>query len=568
MYKTFVGIFILILMMAHTSSAQFGSAPGGHPSWIKWRQIDTDTVRLIYPEGLEPAAQRAVGMIHYMYANNRSSIGPHGGKFNILFRNQTVVPNGFVGSNPYRSEFYATPVLSNFAGPVDWMDLLTIHEYRHVMQTHNADVGIAKLVHWLSGEATWAGMTFLAIPNWFDEGDATIMETALTPSGRGRVPKFLAGYRALALDSIRYSYEKLRNGSLKHFLPNHYRTGYLMSSYVRNNFDNELWSEIYSDAVRYRGIFYPFSRSLKKRTGMNTVQLYHQTLDEADARWRGEATDNNLRKSRVSQQLSRPHRKNTPTFYRFPQPINEDTYIVAMRSFKQRNALYQIQFPENNKDAKAYGKETRLVQMGITFDENFSYKNGTAVWSELAFHPRWDYLNYYVIKSFNITTKEKKSLTSQSKYVGPDISNDGKRIVAVDVTDQRKYQLHILKAFDGTLMEKINTPEDIFWAYPKWTTDDQHLIVVATKEQQNALVKVDPASGEITELVPYTSNFIEHPYVTADYVFFTFGYNGTDNIYAVPIAGGPVRQVTNAEVRAATAGLSLDGRYLLYFLVG
>ena len=559
--KKLTFLFLLLFIPFLSLQAQFGSATGGHPNWIKWHQIDTDTIRLIYPEGMEAYAQRAVGMMQYMAANNKESIGERTKKFTILFRNQTVVPNGFVGPNPYRSEFFTTPVLSRLS-PMDWVDLLTIHEYRHVMQTHTSDVGLTRLVHVLSGEATWSGMAYLAVPIWFDEGDATIQETALSPSGRGRVPKFFASFKALSLENKRYSYEKLRNGSLKNIVPNHYPLGYLMGTYIRNKYGNNAWRSIYDDAVRYKGIFYPFSKSLKRKTGMGTPQLYDTVMNHMDSIWR--KPNNTITRRSGTEKISKAPKKNTPTFYSFPQALSENTYIVSKRSYKERNALYEITAPDLAKAQKAIGKEKKLVQMGITFDNNFSYKNGTAVWSELAYHPRWDFANYYVIKSFNVATKEKRTITKKTKYVGPDLTNDRKKLVAVNVNDQRQYQLHILNAFNGEVLSKIPDKGGIFWAYPKWTTDDQSIIAVATKNHKNAIVKIDPNSGKMTELVSYTSNLIEHPFVAKDYVYFTSSFEGTDNIFAVSLNGGAVQQVTNALVKASTAGLSEDDQHLIY----
>ena len=67
-----------------------------------------------------------------------------------------------------------------------------------------------------------------SVPDWFYEGDAVYNETVHTQQGRGRIPFFLNQYKSLWKANINYSWMKLRNGSLKDYVPNHYPLGYLL----------------------------------------------------------------------------------------------------------------------------------------------------------------------------------------------------------------------------------------------------------------------------------------------------------------------------------------------------
>ena len=548
----FLSVFYFLFL--GSSMAQFGSAPGGHPPWIKWRQIDTDTVRIVFPEELQSSAQRATNMIHYMYQNNRGSLGFKGGKVNILFRNQTLTPNGFVQTNPFSSEFFATPAIANFAGTIDWMDLLTIHEYRHVIQSHNARVGVTKLAHILAGEGAWWGMSALAIPNWFDEGDAVVQESALSSSGRGRLPKFLAGFKALSYEGKRYSYEKLRNGSLKNILPNHYPLGYLMSAYGRNQYGNEFWTNIYNDATRFKGIFFPFSKSLKNRVGLSTPLLYQTVMNKMDSIWQQDFSAPRARKAQALQ-VSRTPSKNTPTSYFFPLFKNDSQYLAVKSSFKEAPAVHAID---------STGKEKKMFALGASFDNYISYKSNKIVWSELAYHPRWDYVNYSVVKLYDCQTGLIRKLSTRSKYLTPDLAHHGQQIVVVDGSTDRKYRLVILAATTGVEMQTIPNPGNAFITYPRWSQDDQSIIAQVREGQKNALAEYDLATGKRRLLIPFTANLIEDVFVWRDYVFFTSGFTGTDNIFALKIGEQQIHQVTDVPVKAAYPSVSPDGRWLLY----
>src|SRR5690606_2543512 len=140
------------------------------------------------------------------------------------------------------SEFFTMPPQDyNFAGTNAWLDLLAVHEYRHVVQFEKANTGFNKLLSTVFGEEALAGMSFIAVPQWFWEGDAVVTETALTPSGRGRIPEFNLAFRANLLEKGPFSYNKQYLRSFKDFVPDHYVTGYFLVSHLRKTYDKNPW---------------------------------------------------------------------------------------------------------------------------------------------------------------------------------------------------------------------------------------------------------------------------------------------------------------------------------------
>src|SRR5580765_7993160 len=87
----------------------FGQQFGGNPPSLKWKQINTDSARVIFPAGLDSQAQRVAGIVHYLAQRKLFSPGDEIYKINIVLQNQTTIANGYVGLGPYRSEFYMTP---------------------------------------------------------------------------------------------------------------------------------------------------------------------------------------------------------------------------------------------------------------------------------------------------------------------------------------------------------------------------------------------------------------------------------------------------------------------------
>src|SRR6201994_3940193 len=195
-----------------SSAQQFG----GNPPSLKWRQINTDTARIIFPLGLDSAGQQVAAIVARLSLETLPTIGHSQRTVNIVLQNQTPIPNGYVSLAPFRSEFQLTPEQNSFdLGSLPWQKMLAIHEYRHVQQYNNFRVGLSGFFYYLFGEGGQAFANSLAVPNWFWEGDAVFQETLVSDQGRGRLPWFFNGYRALWAGNRHYSWMKLRNGSLR-----------------------------------------------------------------------------------------------------------------------------------------------------------------------------------------------------------------------------------------------------------------------------------------------------------------------------------------------------------------
>src|SRR5260221_5939575 len=67
---------------------------------------------------------------------------------------------------------------------------------------------------------------------------------------------------------------KLRNGSLKDYVPNHYYLGYLLVNYGREKYGADFWTKVTQNASAYKGLFYPFQKAVKKYAGINYTSFY------------------------------------------------------------------------------------------------------------------------------------------------------------------------------------------------------------------------------------------------------------------------------------------------------
>jgi len=538
---------ILFLFLQFSSSAQIGP----HAASIKWQQINTKKVRVIFPEGFNQQGLRVANLVNYMEQNTTRSIGERSQKIEIVVHNQTIIPNGFVGIAPFRSEFFATPPQSaNFLGTVDWLDALTIHEYRHAQQFSNAKVGLTKLFSIFQGDNGWGLAASASIPDWFWEGDATIMETALTKGGRGRAPFFTLEQRAILLNGRDYNYQKARNRSFKDLVPNHYRLGYAMLMYGREKYGNDFWQPIFENAARYKPLIYPFSNALKRASGLRTKDLYQITYQDIKEKWAAQVAAANITPTDA---IPVPTKK-TVTNYRFPFPQKDGSIVCLKSSFQQTDALIQIK----------NGKEKKLTNIGFSIERYLSVVGSKAVWTEYEQDPRRNNTNYSNIIVYDFKTADKTRLTTESRYFSPSFSHSEGRIITVKITPDQQNSLVILNGKTGELLKILPNPDNHFISFPKWAENDTDIMYVGKKNSQLAIFKFNLISLKTEQLTDWTHHTIADLYIKNKTIYFTASFSGIDNIYSIALDQSPtIKQLTSVKIGGFFPALATDNKTLV-----
>lgn len=545
-------LLILALLLSPVLLFGQGFTLGLNPSSMKWEQIDTDKVQVIYPEGMDDHAQRAANIIHMLYDSSYYSLGDKKGKVSIILQNQTTVSNGFVTVGPFRSEFYTTPPQFNFLGAASWWDFLTIHEYRHVQQFLNAKRGITKFNSLIFGQNGWGGSSVLALPRWYFEGDATYFETALTTGGRGRTPDFDKLYRALLLDGKFYNYEKASATSIKDFVPNHYNLGFYMTTHVRNKYGDDAFTLATQDAASYKGILYPFSRGLKRGIGLRTPELYRETFSTLKEEWEEEKASLDLT---ASTQVN-AKKKRAFTSYTNPVFLDDNTLLVEKAGFQDIMQYVRMDLEGNEKRVFTPGRF-------ITFNSNLSVGRGKIVWAELAFDERWGNQDFSIIRTYDMERKKRRTLKTRTKYFAPTFSPDGTKIAAVHIPETATAELHILQDETGNLIGKVPNPENYQISFPTWI-DDQNVLVALTHESKTAIASINLGSNEFTFIKNWTTEQLSFPYAWGDYIFFNNTKSGIDNIYAIDTRTNSEYQVTSTLYGAKQVTVSPSGEKIAY----
>ena len=525
----FCFLLALILVFFSSIAQQFS----GFPPSTKWKQINTDTARIIFEPSSTIQAQRIASIIHQLAAQPSNTLGNGLQKINIVLHKNTTLANGYVGLAPFRSEYYLIPSSNIFElGNLPWNEYLAVHEYRHVQQYNNFNNGLTKAFNFILGQEGRALANGITIPQWFFEGDAVHAETSLTPQGRGRLPLFLSGYNSLWSEGKNYKLPKLLNGSLKSYVPNHYQLGYLVTNYGYKKYGTDFWKKVTTDASAFKGLFYPFNKAIKRYTGLPYKKFMKEALDDYKQKIKP------VEESTGDDEVSNHY---------LPQVIGNDSMVYVKDSYKKIAAFY----------IKDKNGEHKIKQRSIGTEDWFSYRNNTIVYTAYQANPRWPLTDYNDIVLLNIKTGEEKKLTKKAKYFTPDISPSGNLIVAITYDDSLQTEIHFLNAKDGSVNSRIRSRQN-FFLHPKFVDEENIVVLKRLSGGSISLNLINVSTGENERLTPMGFSVIGYPSVRNNSIYFTASYEGNDDLYSVNLKDENIFKLTAAQTGSYYPNASAD----------
>ena len=541
----------LLLLLATRAAAQSLPIISQNPPGLRWQEVQTPHFRVLYPAGLDTAAQRTAQRLEAVHGPEGATLGVQAPRIAVVLQNQTTVSNGFVTFLPRHAEFFTTPDQGQGLGTVDWLDGLVVHEFRHVNQFDKARQGFGHVTHALLGDGG-LGVAAVGVPQWFFEGDAVGTETAFTRSGRGRIPYFGLGLRANLLDGRLYPYQKAVNGSLRDNVPNWYVLGYYLTSYAKAHYGAEVWGRVLDKYYRFP--FYPFSfsNSIRRTTGLRVEDLYQRTMRELDSTWRAELAARPA--PTPVRELAGQATTRVFTQYQYPQYVTDSTVLALKSGLGDIAQLVLLGH---------HGREKRVFTLGqLNIPELISVGGNKAVWPEFRQSPRWGQKVYSELKILDLKTGQLTRIGTGSRYAAAALSPDGTRLVAVRTDASYHHALLVLDATTGQVLQTLPNPRNDLYQQPRWLPDGRRVVAVALSAAGKTLQLIDPATGGATALLPIANVNLANPQPWGDYVLYNSPQSGVDNIYAVNVASGQTYQVTNRPFGAYHAAASPDGRHL------
>lgn len=549
---------VVCLLLSGTALAQTLPLLDQNPGNLRWYRLSTPHFRVLYPAGLDTTAQRTARRLESLYEPVSASLDRRPRRISVLLQNQTTNSNGFVALLPRRAEFQAVPPQDPaLLGTFDWLDLLAVHEYRHVVQNEKALQGYGRVFYTLFGN-TGLSLPLLTVPDWFAEGDAVSTETLLSNSGRGRIPTFDLGLRTNLLAGRTFSYPKAVCGSFRDNVPNHYVLGYFLTTYLKRTYGPDAWSRVLNRNYRRLPLPFAFSASIKDATGLRTEALYRKTMDDLAETWARQRERLTLTPATPFAVQPEKQRSTHPVFtnYRYPQFVTDSTVLAVKSGLGDTPRLVLL-------DRR--GREKTVFVQGFPNDPGMLSATATkACWIEYGYDPRWGQRIYSNIRLLDLTTGKLTRLTHRSRYTAAALSPDNRRLVVVQNDAHYKTRLLVLDAQTGQVQKTLPNPANVFYLHPRWQADSRSVVVVTLKDGQKTIQTIDTQTEAPTDLLPPGNDNLSNPQPWGPYVFFNSPRSGIDNLYALDTRTGQVAQVTSRPGGAYHAAVSPSGTRLAF----
>ncbi len=538
-------LIFLFLVVSAIAKAQYFQT-GQDPSYLKWRQINTSRFQLIYPDYYEDRAQVLAGKLESVYRYASHSLGYEPRKVSVILHTQTVSSNGLVAYAPRRSEFYTTPHQGIY--PLDWLEQLAVHEYRHVVQIDKVHDALPGIVNVLLGEQGTALVFGAYLPWWFIEGDAVVTETALSHYGRGRFPSFLMQHRAQVIEKGRFTYDKAYLGSYRDFVPDHYKLGYYMVGNTRERYGADLWEKVLDRVGEKPFSLTAFNKALKRETGLNKVHLYESVFDSLASVWNSE--DANFDPGKVKPMSPQPENF---TSYTYNHWLSNDEIVSYRTAFDRIPAFVKI---DRN------GKEEIQHQPGIIFEESVDFRGDWLVYSEQVPDPRWAHSGRSNIQLINLRDGQKKQIQTEYKAFAPSLSEDLSRVLMVEIDFSSNYFLSVYDVDSQQLVKRIQTSENNYFFSPRWLNQEEIVTLLLTGHGKR-LAKFNLETGEYKILIDIDLGEIKHLQVAASQIYLISSYTGKDAPYVFKPKNNTIEMLYEPRFGAAYPAINSDGNILL-----
>ena len=555
--KRIITLLALLLAFAPLPlRAQFYSF-GTEPSGVRWRQIRSEHFRLIYPEETDSLARTYLMMLEKQRPLVNAPVKIDTKPIPVILHAYSTLSNGSVSWAPKHMNLVLSPEPYD-PSQFPWQEQLVTHELRHVAQTQQFTTGLWRGLYWLLGEqSTGIGMGLFASTKYL-EGDATVAETELTRSGRGRSAEFLMQARTDFLEGRFLNWERAALGSYHNPSYSAYALGYMLvagervrkgdADFAGGFFGGKAGLSDLTDVFVRKEKRYALSRPKALR---NAQQVFTQMWQD-DAARRGAPTE--------GLQVSRAQRLYCD--YWGAIEINDtlsrlDGSVVALRRGKE--------FPEELVQIEPTGVERHIRFHAPVSSKMSEAVDGRIYWSECVMHDPSALENYSEIKYYDTRADRLGSLTRGTKYFNPAISDDGTVLAVAEYPVGQPSHLVLLNPVTGDVLSRVEAPgkgqffETVFideWLYATLATD-AGLALLRIRYRDLA------SGGWITVIPPQQAAISGLRHLKGQWLCFSSDRDGVQNIYALHPANERIFRLTNSRYGAESP--YLDGEHQTLF---
>jgi hypothetical protein len=533
-------LFFYLFAVLLISQQGFAVAPisfNQSSSSVEWKTIENDFVKVIYPETFKDRAVYVANLIEHYSAVVGLTYGiTKPKKLTLIIRDEMAQPNGYVTLGPRRSEWFDASDYTPIVGSTEWLQTLSIHEYRHVQQFDDFNKNSVRYFDYLFGDLGQQLASVISRKSWFFEGDAVYTETKYTDAGRGRSPRHLARLKALLLGAETPTYDQFISGTYKDSLVNQYVYGYILISRGYQKYGEDFWGKM-NDQFSRGPHPWRLERSFRRLTGETFKKFYYDTFQELRTTWAKDA---------------------------YPELAKTD-YQVRMNPKVSGKNLYYVQY--DLESAATIFKETdkgpeKIMEIPYSDDlMRLDFSGDSAVYSEFMPHPRFNFKGYSNLVLVDLKDGSSLYITANERLYNPHFSHDGKRIIASEFTTKQEWQI---QEFDlaGERTRTLNLPG--LRLTEAAALDNDRLIVLAIDTSGNkSLIAAQFGSEKYsTVLAASRNNIFGLQSNTNSEVLFEAQYKGATEVIKVNVDKLSFAQCTKSRISAYAP--TFDGASFYY----
>ncbi len=555
--------FLTILLLFFVPSivkAQF-YITGDDRATTKWYSVETPTYKVIYPRGADSLARvYAASLEKYSVAVGRSAGCVPGEytreKIPVIMHGYNASSNGVVVWAPKRMDLFTSPqAYSSEAMP--WVDMLTLHEQRHIAQMQTGLSGIYRGFDYVFGEMFNGLVAGIFQSSYILEGDAVIAETAFSNSGRGRTGNFL-NYYMIAFDNGDFrTWTKWKLGSHKHYAPNEYALGYMTIGGLRyiygvDDFPGKYFRYI---AEKRPYDFNGWSNTLKRTVGKRTAAVFNEVRDTMHRMWSEEIQ---ARAPFIPYNSLSP----IPKIYtQYQKSAIADDGIYSVRSGMTRAAALVRTDADGSEHivrafAAASGKFCVLPEKGRIY------------WSEYGYDTRWEMDTKSIIRYYDLNKHTTKTINKNARLFNPSAPEDESAICVTEYFPNGRTGLTIIDPDNGSVIATKTAPDSLQVCESAWLGDSVYFSAISSNGY--GIYSVPFAGGKFGESVQEVLSpqpvMLTELRATGDELIFASDRSGVNELYHFDPATGSLRQKTSTRYGAEDFAYNYDGDTLYYSL--
>jgi len=541
-----LAVFLLFLPLA--ASAQF-FVTGDDPGKLKWNYIDTESYRIIYPQGSDSLA-RVYGrkLEKYKIPVSRTSgymTGEGDGKIMPVVMHAYNDANGSVAWAPKRMDLFTVPSAYN-PEPMPWSTMLSVHESRHVTQMQFGLMEKQKPGKWFLGQG-WNIIAFLLYPGTANvEGDAVVAETALTPSGRGRTADFL-NYYWVAFDQGDFrGWFKWRYVSQLRYSPTYYALGYMTVGGFRYLYDHPYFMSdglhMVSSHPGKLGCLYDISKEV---SGKKWEGMWQEVSRSMYGIWKADA---DKRAPYIPSERVLPESRRY-TDYTDNLVIGKDLYTIK-EGHVDSPSLIRID---------STGKEHFVSSFAhVASAPKWDKASGRLYWSEGIPDERWTLKSDSKIRFMEEGKRAKRTFRNKEMLYNPVYGQNG--IASIRYKSDGHSSLEMMDGANGKITESFPAPDSLQLVEAAWIGDKVYVTAIS----ENGYGIYSLSNGCWKSVLGPQPVMIKDFIACTDQLMFTCDRTGVNELYHFNPLTGNIVQKTSTRYGASDFQYSEDGKTLYY----